>query len=89
MKRIILFILLIIYSNSNSQWTLVSTIPSNQNIYSISVVDQNIIWISGNLTSLYKTTDGGLSWISGNTGLPSGRLYGISALDESTCWVGT
>ena len=89
MKNLLLLIFLVIFSNANSQWTVVSTVPSSPNINSISVVNQNVIWVCGDATALYRTTDGGLTWVSGNTGLPSGNLYGISALDASTCWVGT
>ena len=88
MKNLLLVIFLIIFSNGYSQWTLVSTVPSSPNINSISVVDQNIIWVCGDATALYRTTNGGQNWVSGNTGLPSGNLYGISALDATTCWVG-
>lgn len=89
MKNLFLFILLVVFTNANSQWTVVSTIPSSPNVNSITVVNQNVIWVCGDATALYKTTDGGQTWVSGNTGLPSGNLYGISALDEFTCWVGT
>lgn len=89
MKNLLLVIILLIFSNAKSQWSVVSTVPSSPNINSISVVDQNLIWVCGDATALYKTTDGGLTWVSRNAGLPSGNLYGISALDVSTCWVGT
>ncbi len=89
MKKLFLVIFLIVTANAYSQWTFVSTLPSPQNINSISVVDQNIIWVACDNATLYKTTNGGLNWISRGTGLPSGNLYGISALDTSNCWVGT
>ena len=89
MKKLFLVIFLIVTANAYSQWTFVSTLPSPQNINSISVVDQNIIWVACDNALLYKTTNGGLNWISRGTGLPAGNLYGISALDTSNCWVGT
>lgn len=74
---------------SNAQWTFVSQVPSNPNINSISVVNQNVIWVACDANRLYKTTDGGTTWLLRNAGLPAGNLYGISALDTATCWVGT
>lgn len=81
--------LLILTVTANAQWTVVSQVPSNPNINSISVVDQNVIWVACDANRLYKTTNGGTSWLLRNTGLPTGNLYGISALDTTTCWVGT
>lgn len=89
MKKLFLVIFLIAAASAYSQWTFVSTLPSPQNINSISVVDQNVIWVACDNATLYKTTNGGLNWISRGTGLPSGNLYGISALDTTNCWVGT
>lgn len=89
MKNIFLFIILIVFSNAFSQWTLVSTLPSAQNINTISVVDQNIIWVACDNATLFKTTNGGLNWLSRGAGLPAGNLYGLSALDTTNCWVGT
>ena len=90
MKRLLAALFLFVLSaSSNAQWTVVSQVPSNPNINSISVVDQNIIWAACDANRLYKTTNGGTSWLLRNAGLPTGNLYGISALDTTTCWVGT
>jgi photosystem II stability/assembly factor-like uncharacterized protein len=67
-----------------------TTLPSpSPAINSITVVDQNIIWVACDNAGLYRTTNGGVSWVLRNTGIPSGNLYGISAIDSSNCWVGT
>ena len=89
--KIIFAILLIAVSTSSSfaQWTVVSQVPSNPNINSISVVDQNVVWVACDANRLYKTTNGGTNWLLRNAGLPTGNLYGISAIDTTTCWVGT
>lgn len=71
------------------QWTLVSQIPTGPHINSISVVNQNVIWICCDTAKLYLTVNGGLNWTLRNNGLPVYNLYGISALDSMNCWVGT
>ena len=89
MKKLFLVIFLIGFVNAYSQWTFVSTLPTPQNINSISVVNQNVIWVACDNATLYKSTNGGVNWVSRGAGLPAGNLYGISALDTSNCWVGT
>lgn len=89
MKKFFIIIALIITSNAYSQWTVVSQVPSFSLINSISVVDQNVIWVACDTTHLFKTTNGGATWLSRSSGLPFGNLYGISALDTTNCWVGT
>ncbi len=89
MKKLLLLLTFFAFSNAQSQWTLVSTVPTSPNINSISVVNQNIIWIACDANKVYRSTNGGLNWDLRNTGLPSGNCYGISALDTSNCWVGT
>ena len=63
-----------------SQWTVVSQVPSWSLINSISVVNQNDIWVACDTTHLYKTTNGGATWLSRSFGLLIGNHYGISAL---------
>lgn len=70
-------------------WTEVSQLPSpSPNINSISVVDQNTIWVACDGSAVYKSTDGGATWQlkAPSTGQ---NLYGISAIDDMNCWVGT
>ncbi|MEP7145481.1 MAG: T9SS type A sorting domain-containing protein [bacterium] len=89
MKKLFLLLLFILYSNVNAQWTFVSQVPANPNINTISVVNQNVIWVACDNKILQKSTNGGVNWMLRNNGLPTGNLYGISALDTSNCWVGT
>ncbi len=89
-KILLLFIMAFAISFTNAQsWVYLSTLPSPDNINSISVVDQNVIWVCGDATACYRSTNGGYNWIAAYTGLPSVSLYGISALDANNCWVGT
>jgi photosystem II stability/assembly factor-like uncharacterized protein len=91
MRKIFLLIIMAFAVNfTNSQsWVYISALPSADAINSISVVDQNIIWLCGDATACYRSTNGGFNWIAAYTGLPNGSLYGISAIDANTCWVGT
>ena len=89
MKKLFLLAIILFYSNAQSNWTFVSTVPTSPNISSISVVDQNLIWVAATAGKVYRTTDAGTTWVLRNTGLPASDLYGISALDSSSCWVGT
>lgn len=73
----------------SQQWTLVTQIPGGPRINSISVVNQNVIWVCCDTTKLYRTTNAGLNWDLRTGGLPSGNFYGISAVDSLNCWVGT
>lgn len=78
------------FAYAQNQWTYVGAVPSPQpNINSIAVVNQNIIWVACDANSVYLTTNAGTTWTLKNTGLPTGPLYGIDALDASKCWVGT
>lgn len=84
----ILFILSV-QSYAQMGWQEVTPIPSTANINSISVVDENTIWVAGDNASLYRSTDAGNTWQYKNTGIPSTNFYGISATDVDHCWVGT
>jgi len=91
MKKIFLLIILALaVSSANSQsWIYLSTLPSPDAINSISVINPSIIWVCGDATACYRSTNGGYNWLPAYTGLPNGNLYGISALNENVCWVGT
>jgi photosystem II stability/assembly factor-like uncharacterized protein len=63
MKKIILsfFLLLIFTFNLNAQWT-VQTSGVTTILRSVSVVDQNVAFISGDAGKVLKTTNGGTTW---------------------------
>ena len=92
MKRLTIFFLLfaiVKFSYPQASWGYVSTLPNAPDINSISVVDQNVIFVAANANLLYRTLNGGSTWELKNTGLAAiGNLYGISATDSLNCWVG-
>lgn len=88
MKNIILWILLIFtYSVSNySQWQTYN-VTSNGRFYDVSVVDQNVIWASGDSAKVYRTTNGGINWRLLNSGLPIIIYNKVFGLDSSNAWI--
>lgn len=89
MKKLILLLIVFTFSNAQSQWTVISTIPGSPNINTISVVNQNLIWVCCDTNRVYRSTNGGVNWVLRNSGIPAGNLHGISAIDSLNCWIGT
>jgi photosystem II stability/assembly factor-like uncharacterized protein len=91
-QRITLILLLITlaeFSYPQALWSSLGTIPVAADISSISVVDQNVIFVAAKGNYLYRTLNGGATWELKNTGLGAGGdLYGISAIDSLNCFVG-
>ncbi len=87
-KLTTLIILFVLTSTAFSQWSYVSR-PSGARFNSISVPSANVIWAACDSTKAFRSTDFGNTWVLRNSGLPSGNLYGISALDSLNCWIGT
>lgn len=89
MKKILLLFIFFSTTISFSQWSYVSTIPGSREIYSMSVINQNLIWVCSDNAAVFRSTNGGLNWDARNFGLPSGNITSITALDTSFCWIGT
>ncbi len=91
-KLLQFFIILFVALSSitfGQSWLTISTLPAPAfDINSISVVDQNTIWVCGTGAGVRRSTNGGFNWVNVSSGL-AGDLYGISALDVNTCWIGT
>jgi photosystem II stability/assembly factor-like uncharacterized protein len=88
-KIILLFTIVFAVNSVNSQsWEYLSSIPSHDKITTISVVNENLIWVCGENTAIYYTTNGGFNWIDAGGSLSGSPLYGLCALDENLCWVG-
>jgi photosystem II stability/assembly factor-like uncharacterized protein len=91
-KSLTFFIILFSLANLSfpqASWSFLGNIPVHADINSISVVDQNVIFVAAQGNYLYRTLNGGSTWELKNTGLgASGNLYGISATDSLNCWVG-
>jgi hypothetical protein len=92
LKRLALIVLLFTLANFSypqGTWSYLGKIPSGANINSISVVNQNVIFVAAKGNGLYRSYDGGATWeLKINGFSASGDLYGISATDSLNCWVG-
>ena len=89
MKKLLLLLFLLNSSFSFGQWSYVSTIPGSGEIYNLSVINQNLIWVCSTGGRVFRTVNGGANWVARNSGLPSVDITSICALDTSLCWVGT
>jgi len=104
MKKILLFTLLAISNSLNAQfWTEKATgfTTANRGLYSISIVDANIVWsiaFDNSATPDFavkeftRSLDGGNTWIAGAINLNSATasdlgLSSITAASASTAWV--
>jgi photosystem II stability/assembly factor-like uncharacterized protein len=82
---LILILILFISSNSTAQWKKTSLYtPSNIGIYKI-YSNNGTIFISTYNSGLYRSTDGGLTWIKADNGLQSsdGSIYIYCAVVSS------
>ncbi|MDQ3193935.1 MAG: YCF48-related protein, partial [Bacteroidota bacterium] len=86
-KLFLSIISILVFSNAQSKWTVLSSVATGIN--SISVVSPSVIWLACKAGNVFRSTDGGSTFIIKNSGLPAGDIYGISALDTLNCWVGT
>ena len=87
--RFVLFFLFLTGVALPQGWTQVSTLPTSPAINSIAVASDNVIWAVCDVGKVYLSEDGGTTWALRNTGLPTGNLYGASAIDNMNCWIGT
>ncbi len=87
-KFLAVSIFILLSSTAFSQWTTL-TRPSGATVSSVSAPSPYVVWIACDSTKLFRSTDAGTTWSLRNSGLPTGNLYGISAIDSLNCWVGT
>ncbi len=76
--------------SSFSQWTLAGAVSGVGTFPSISVVDQNNVWVAGgaNTPSIWRTTNGGTNWVAVPTsGIPL-DVFCVWAVDANTAYVG-
>lgn len=100
-KRLLLLVALAL--SAGSLFAQIGTwVPQNtgfpntsSGVFNVSVVDENIVWISSydgsggaaNVRDYSKTIDGGLTWIPGVIPAPAGYAWSmIHGLDDMTAW---
>ncbi|GAB1349185.1 hypothetical protein MASR1M107_13980 [Ignavibacteriales bacterium] len=77
-------------TNGGTTWSLIPfSATSTATFYSIDMVDNNLGFISGTNSAIYKTTNSGASWDSvAATGLPAGATFRkVDFVDANTGWV--
>lgn len=86
MKTLISFIVILLFVSTNAQWTQVTS-PTQNNLNCVRVVDSLIAYIGGNGGKVFKTTNGGVSWLDRS---PQSNIdwYCMSFVDENHGWVG-
>lgn len=94
MKKLLLvvFIFVMLISDSYSQWILQYTPPQSQSSYVLNFFDDNTGYYSGVLynsstNNIYKTTNGGLNFTAQNSGLTAQRFMAISMKHPDTVFI--
>ena len=76
-----LMLLLAVSVQLNAQWTE-QTSPTANALYSVSVVDDNVAWISGGVGTVLRSTNAGGTWTSvGGGAIGSNDIYNIFGID--------
>jgi len=71
-------------TNTDS-WTVAVGIPSSVTLNSVTLISATVGWAVGSSGSIYKTSDGGLTWSAQTSGV-SVALNGVSAASSSLAW---
>lgn len=80
------FMVLFSFAAANAQWTP-QTSGTTQLLYSVSAVDNNVVWACGAAGTVLRTTNGGTNWTSVGAAPVTGALYNIFGIDASTALV--
>ncbi len=68
-------------------WDSLTSIPSGtRNINTTFFISKEIGWVGLDFGDVYKTTDGGFSWVNCPTPQPSGFISDIFFINENTGW---
>ena len=74
-------------SNSGTNWTTYG-IGVTGDFNDISMINENTGYVTGQNSQVYKTTDGGVSWVMKTKPHPTNyTLYNCDFIDENTGWV--
>ena len=85
-KYLLLFFCLVSTNlRAQSGWVCKYPYPTSNILYSSSFVSGTTGWIAGEYGTLYKTSDGGITWLRENAGTDE-HLFSIFFTDELNGW---
>ncbi|MCX6165291.1 MAG: T9SS type A sorting domain-containing protein [Ignavibacteriae bacterium] len=82
---ILAFLIVLPFFNVYSQWT-VQNVGSTNSLHAVQFKNALTGWAGGYTGTVYKTTNGGVSWIPQITGLPAGQYNSFAFANTSTGW---
>jgi photosystem II stability/assembly factor-like uncharacterized protein len=87
MKKLlnILFFFSLVTQICFAQWFWQNPSPTGQTLKDVHVLDENTTIAVGGAGTIIKTTDGGISWVSQNSGT-NADLYSVYFVDLNTGW---
>jgi len=74
-------------SNGGLNWSTLVLPISFDGYNSISTIDANIVYASGNKGEFVKSTNGGINWINYRTSITRGSLGNVSAINENIAFI--
>lgn len=88
MKSILLSIIVFVFSISTvqSQW-ISQTSGTTSQLYSVSAVNNNVVWICGASGTVLRTTNGGDNWLNASSPPIVNDVYNIFGIDECNALV--
>jgi len=69
-------------------WQLQTTLPGNPVLTSVKAVSRDVAWTCSDDGRVFRTVDGGKTWIQKTTVTADEELYCIQALDSTTAFAG-
>jgi photosystem II stability/assembly factor-like uncharacterized protein len=87
MKAYFCVFFILALQTSYPQWQTYYASNANTNFFEVSVVSPNLIWACGSSGKVFKTTNGGISWIDASGSLGPVSFYHISAIDQNNAWI--
>ncbi len=84
--RSILFFLFVIVSTIKAQWNWQNPSPTGNNLNNLFFLDSSLGWCVGQVGTIIKTSNGGVSWETQESNTDS-DLNGIYFIDELNGWI--
>lgn len=85
-KLLLLFVALLLFNPIFSQWQTFNVAPSGR-FNDVCVVDNDVVWACGDSTKVFKSTNGGSTWLLSNSGLPIGPVLEITSVNQNNAWI--